>query len=55
MVILVHRPDAWETGDPRAGEADLIVAKHHNGPTTTIAVTRQLHDTRFTDLAEPTR
>jgi len=32
-VILVHRPDAWEADDPRAGEADLIVAKHRNGPT----------------------
>ena len=33
MVILVHRPDAWEADDPRAGEADLIIAKHRNGPT----------------------
>ena len=24
MVILVHRPDAFEADDPRAGEADLI-------------------------------
>ena len=35
MVILVHRPDACERDDPRAGEADLILAKHRNGPTTT--------------------
>ncbi|HEY5879570.1 MAG TPA: replicative DNA helicase [Nakamurella sp.] len=51
MVILVHRPDAWEADDPRAGEADLIVAKHRNGPTTTIAVAHQLHYSRFADLA----
>ncbi|MEP6560514.1 MAG: replicative DNA helicase, partial [Nakamurella sp.] len=31
MVILLHRPDAFEADDPRAGEADLIVAKHRNG------------------------
>ncbi len=51
MVILVHRPDAWEADDPRAGEADLIVAKHRNGPTTTVSVAHQLHYSRFTDLA----
>lgn len=51
MVIMVHRPDAWEADDPRAGEADLIIAKHRNGPTTTIAVAHQLHYSRFADLA----
>ena len=43
MVILVHRLDAWE--------ADLIIAKHRNGPTTTVAVAHQLHYSRFADLA----
>src|SRR5690606_17063336 len=33
MVILLHREDAYEKESPRAGEADLIVAKHRNGPT----------------------
>lgn len=51
MVILVHRPDAWEAEDPRAGEADLIIAKHRNGPTTTVTVAHQLHYSRFKDLA----
>jgi len=51
MVILVHRPDAFEADDPRAGEADLIIAKHRNGPTATISVAHQLHYSRFTDLA----
>ena len=45
------RPDAFEADDPRAGEADLIIAKHRNGPTTTISVAHQLHYSRFTDLA----
>jgi replicative DNA helicase len=52
MVILVHRPDAWERDDPRAGEADLILAKHRAGPTTTITVAHQLHYSRFVDLAQ---
>ena len=50
MVILVHRPDAWEADDPRAGEADLIVAKLRNGPTATVAVAHQLHYYRFEAL-----
>jgi replicative DNA helicase len=51
MVILLHRPDAFERDDPRAGEADLILAKHRNGPTSTITVAHQLHYSRFSDLA----
>jgi replicative DNA helicase len=51
MVMLIHRPDAWESDDPRAGEADLILAKHRNGPTTTVTVAHQLQFSRFKDLA----
>jgi replicative DNA helicase len=51
MVMLIHRPDAWERDDPRAGEADLILAKHRNGPTTTVTVAHQLHYSRFNDMA----
>lgn len=51
MVMLIHRPDAFERDDPRAGEADLILAKHRNGPTATITVTNQLHLSRFTNMA----
>jgi replicative DNA helicase len=51
MVLLIHRPDAFERDDPRAGEADLIIAKHRNGPTATITVTNQLHLSRFTNMA----
>ena len=51
MVILLHRPDAFERDDPRGGEADLIVGKHRNGPTATITVAHQLHLSRFVDMA----
>ena len=47
MVILLHRPDAFERDDPRGGEADLILAKHRNGPTKTITVAHQLHLSLF--------
>ncbi|HZA10642.1 replicative DNA helicase, partial [Mycobacterium sp.] len=43
VVILLHRPDAFERDDPRGGEADLIIAKHRNGPTKTVTVAHQLH------------
>jgi replicative DNA helicase len=52
VVLLINRPDAWERDDPRAGEADLIIAKHRAGPTTTVTVAHQLHYSRFTDLAQ---
>ena len=50
MVILLHRPDAFERDDPRGGEADLILAKHRNGPKT-VTVAHQLHLSRFTNMA----
>lgn len=51
MVILLHRPDAFERDDPRGGEADLIIAKHRAGPTKTVTVAHQLHLSRFVDMA----
>ncbi len=51
MVILLHREDAYERESPRAGEADFIVAKHRNGPTTTVTVAFQGHYSRFVDMA----
>ena len=52
MVILLHREDFYERESPRAGEADLIVAKHRNGPTGTIVVSSQLHYSRFVDMQQ---
>ena len=51
MVILIHREDAYERESPRAGEADFIVAKHRNGPTSTVTVAFQGHYSRFVDMA----
>ncbi|MEV4975326.1 replicative DNA helicase [Streptomyces scopuliridis] len=52
IVILLHREDAYEKDSPRAGEADLIVAKHRFGPTATITVAFQGHYARFVDMAQ---
>ncbi|MDR5699325.1 replicative DNA helicase [Agromyces aerolatus] len=52
MVILLHRESAYERDSPRAGEADLIVAKHRNGPTRTITVAFHGHFSRFADMVQ---
>jgi len=51
MVILIHREDAYDKESSRIGEADLIVAKHRNGPTDTVTVAFQGHYSRFVDMA----
>ena len=51
MVILLHRDDVYERESTRPGEADLIVAKHRNGPTRDITVAFQGHYSRFVDMA----
>ena len=50
MVILLHREDMYERESPRAGEADLILAKHRNGPIGNVTVAFQGHYSRFTDM-----
>jgi replicative DNA helicase len=50
-VILLHREDLYEKESARAGEADLIVAKNRNGPTTIVTVAFQGHYSRFADMA----
>lgn len=49
VIILTH----LFTGDdnPRAGEVDLIVGKHRNGPTDTITLAAQLHLMKYVSLA----
>ncbi len=48
LVILLHR----DRSDPeRDGEADVIVAKHRNGPTKDIVLAFQGHYSRFNNMA----
>lgn len=51
MVILLHRESAYEKESSRPGEADLIIAKHRNGPTGTVTVAFQGAFSRFADMA----
>jgi replicative DNA helicase len=50
-IILLHREDAYEKDSPRAGEADLYVAKHRQGPTFVETVAFQGHYGRFVNMA----
>jgi replicative DNA helicase len=50
VVLLVHREDMYERESPRAGEADIIIAKHRNGPTGQATVAFQGHLSRFVDM-----
>ena len=51
-LIMLHREDAYERESPRAGEADLIVAKHRHGRTAVITVAHQGHYGRFVDMVQ---
>lgn len=51
VVILLHREDAYEKESPKAGEIDLIVAKHRQGPTATITAAFQGHYSKIADMA----
>lgn len=52
IVLLLYRPDsqASEESHERAGEADIIIAKHRGGPLGVIPVATQLHFSRFVDM-----
>lgn len=51
MVMLLYRPDSQDRDNERAGEADLILAKHRGGPIDTVTLAHQLHYSRFVNMA----
>jgi replicative DNA helicase len=51
IVMLLHREDMYDRESSRIGEADLIVAKHRNGPTGEVNLVFQGHYSRFADMA----
>lgn len=52
IVILGYREDAHERESPRAGEIDLIVAKHRGGPTATVTAAFQGHLSKIADMGK---
>ncbi|MBC2682484.1 replicative DNA helicase [Corynebacterium anserum] len=51
MVMLINRPDSSNRDHERAGEADIILAKHRGGPIGTVTVAHQLQYSKFSDMA----
>lgn len=51
VVILLHREEMYEKESPRAGEADVIIAKQRSGPTGTIVLAWLGKFVRFADIA----
>ncbi|WP_106850352.1 replicative DNA helicase [Blastococcus sp. Marseille-P5729] len=49
VAILINRPEVYESDTDRVGEADLIVAKHRNGPTGEALTIFQGKFSRFAD------
>jgi replicative DNA helicase len=50
VVVLLHREAVGDTDHPRAGEADLILAKQRSGPTGIVTVSFQGHYSRFVNM-----
>ena len=51
MTTFDDRENAFEKENPRAGEADFIVAKHRNGPTGNVRLAFLDHFTKFSNMA----
>ena len=51
IVMFIHRDDSSEDL-AKKNVADIIVAKHRNGPTATVQLAFQPHLTRFVNIAK---
>ncbi len=51
VVLFIYRDELYDPESARKGEADLILAKHRNGPTDTVVVTFQGQYSRFAPMA----
>lgn len=53
MVMFIYREDYYFPDSERAGTADIIIAKHRNGPTGTVELAFTKEFTRFDNLYRP--
>ncbi|MFO8075337.1 MAG: replicative DNA helicase [Egibacteraceae bacterium] len=51
LVAFIYRDDVYDPESPNKGEAEIIVAKHRNGPLRTIRLTFIGHHSRFANMA----
>lgn len=50
IVMLIDRPDSKNPDHERAGEADIIIAKHRGGALATVQLAHQMHLARFSTM-----
>lgn len=50
IILLINRPDSQDHDHARAGEVDIIIAKHRGGRTGTFQVSNRLHYSKFQDF-----
>ena len=53
LVIMLYRDDYYNSDSPDRGIAEVIIAKHRNGPTGTVKLLFDPHYTKFKNLARP--
>jgi replicative DNA helicase len=51
VIIFIYRDEYYNPESEQRGMAEIIVAKHRNGPTATVVVSFQGHYSRFVDMA----
>ena len=52
MVMFIYRDEVYNPDSPNKGEAELIVAKHRNGPTGTVNLAFMNQYTKFANIAK---
>ena len=51
IIMFIYRDEVYHPDSPDKGTAEIIIAKHRNGPTKTIVVAFQGHYSRFANMA----
>jgi len=52
MVMFIYRDEVYNPDSPNKGEAELIIAKHRNGPTGTVNLAFMNQYTKFANIAK---
>lgn len=52
VVMFIYRDDVYNEDSDKKNQAEIIIAKHRNGPTSTIALFFEKHFTQFQNLAK---
>jgi replicative DNA helicase len=55
IVMMLYRPEYYDPNTGEKGIAEIILAKHRNGPTGTVKMLFENQFTQFRNLADPNR